>query len=133
MRVVLDTNILVSASLSSRGPSAAILELVLTGSVSLVLSRALFDEYEDVLNRPKFALPSARVAILLDGLSDLGEWVNPSERVSVSPDEDDNRVLECALSGGADVIVTGNSKHFPLAFRGIRILTPRGFLLEVGR
>jgi predicted nucleic acid-binding protein len=58
--------------------------------------------------------------------------VVPRVRLSVARDTDDNMVIECALEATADFIVTGNTRDFPLSFRGVRIVTPRDFLVVLG-
>jgi putative PIN family toxin of toxin-antitoxin system len=131
LRVVLDTNIIVSASLTPEGSSATIVERVLAGAISVVLSEMVLREYREVLARPKFSRQMDRAALLLEGLANVAAIVNPVDPVSVCPDNGDNRVLECALAGAAEVVVTGNLKHFPKEFKTVRIRSPREFLLEL--
>ena len=57
-----------------------------------------------------------------------GFWVRPTETVRVSPDPDDNIFLECAQAAQADYLVTGNLKHFPVSWKGTRIIPPRHLL-----
>ena len=131
MRVVLDTNILVSACLTPEGSSARIVELALLGRFTLYLTAEIVVEYNDVLVRQKFFQQRDRIAILLKGVVDVAENVSPEKRLSVSPDEEDNRMLECAQAAQADFLVTGNSKHFPASLGLTRIVNPRDFLIEV--
>ncbi len=132
MRVVLDTNIIVSACLTPEGSPATIVELVLVGAISLVVSESMLTEYREVLARPKFSRHLGRIALLLEGIADVAISVQPGSTLSVCPDDADNRVLECAVAGGADVLVTGNLKHFPTAFETVRIRSPRDFLVDLG-
>ncbi len=132
MRVVLDTNIIVSACLTPAGSSATIVALVLAGAISLVLSESVLWEYREVLARPKFSLQAHRASLLLEGLTDAAVIVKPVDIVSICPDDGDNRVLECALAGAAGFVVTGNLKHFPSEFGDVRIRSPREFLVEFG-
>jgi len=130
--LVLDTNILVSALLFG-GPPREILSLIVAGTVDCSLSSSIFDELEDVLQRPKFGVSSQQVRAIVEVLSVLCRVVNPSEPISaIRTDPDDNRVLECALEARADVIVSGDAHLRELAvYEGIRILNPSEFLRAV--
>jgi len=132
--VVLDTNVLVSAFLFG-GPPREILNLIITGSVDCSLSSSILDELEDVLQCPKFGVSSREARALVEILSVLCAVVTPSEQISViRTDPDDNRILECALAAGADVIISGDAHlHELTTYEGIRILNPSEFLSVVGR
>ena len=121
MKVVFDTNIYVSALVlpGSRGESA--LQRIVVGKDELLLSRAILAELLDVLARKFSRDPEelSRVAVFLD---DLGTVVVTGEKVDDLADDPDNRILECAFAGGADLIVTGDRKMLELGvWRGIRI------------
>jgi putative PIN family toxin of toxin-antitoxin system len=131
-RVVLDTNIVVSACLTANGPSAAIVEAALLGRFRLCVSKEMLSEYRGVLSRPKFSIRRERAAVLLDGIQEIAEIIEPEQTVAVSSDDSDNRFLECAEAGSADVLVTGNLKHFPESFGKVRVISPRQFLNELG-
>jgi putative PIN family toxin of toxin-antitoxin system len=128
VRVVFDTNVYVSALVlpGSRGEEA--LERVLDGWDSLLISRPIVDELLGVLAR-KFSRDAeelSRVALLL---ADLAELVDPPERIAVLADEPDNRILECALAGRADLVVTGDKQMLALQrWRGIAIVTLASYL-----
>ena len=127
-KVVYDTNVVVSGLLSSRGIPALLLDLVSNKRVSLVLSSDIFDEYVDVLRRPKFNLPKRQRDSVLRRLRNLADWVEPNQQISVAKDPDDNIILECAVAGQVDYLVTGNLRHFPKSIRQIPIVSPRQFL-----
>jgi|SRR5271165_1348006 len=131
-RVVLDTNIVVSACLTPEGAPATIVELALLGAFALCLSPAVLAEYREVLSREKFSRRQERVRLLLEGLEDVALAVTPDRTLTISPDDEDNRVLECAQAAGADFLVTGNPRHFPASLGSTRIVTPRDFLTELG-
>lgn len=132
MRVVLDCNVVVSACLSPQGASATIVELALLDYFTLCVSQEVLSEYREVLARPKFSRQSERIKTLLDGIEEISELVAPRQRLALSSDEEDNRLLECAQVGKADFLVTGNRKHFPDHVDDARIVTPREFLTELG-
>jgi putative PIN family toxin of toxin-antitoxin system len=130
-RVVIDTNIVVSAAITRRGAPAAVLDLVAAHRVTLCVSRPILAEYEGVLLRPKLRLDPERVRWLLDLARLEGVLITPTQTLKESPDEADNRFLECAAAAGARYLVTGNIKDFPPAFRSTRILTPRQFVAQM--
>lgn len=128
MRVVFDSNILISAIAFLGGRADAAMERVICGQDTLLLSRAIIDEVLGVLAKKFGRDPDAlsRVAILL---TDMAESVKPGRRLSVLDDEADNRILECAVAGGAEGIVTGDKALLPLeSFDGIPILRLRDYL-----
>lgn len=127
LRAVYDTNVVVSGLISSRGFPALLLDLVFAERLVLVLSADVFDEYERVISRPKFRITRLRREAVLKRLRSLAQWVEPEESVTVSRDLDDNRFLECAAAGDVDFVVTGNLRHFPRSFRGVRVVSPREF------
>lgn len=131
MRVVLDTNVLVSALVFPGGPPEAVYRMAIEKRFELVTSPPLLAELGRVLTE-KFGrdLPAAREAV--GGVSSVGTIVRPSRRLAVvDADPDDNRVLEAAVTGKADVIVSGDRHLRALgAWEGIRILDPSSFLEE---
>jgi putative PIN family toxin of toxin-antitoxin system len=129
-RIVLDTNVVVSAMLSRQGNEALALRLARAGVFLVCVSQVILEEYELVLRRPAFRLPSSSVSDLLDYLRTEALVVNPSIRLSVSPHDDDNRFLECAEAAAAQFVVTGNKRHFPSEWKGSRIVNARELLRE---
>jgi len=134
MRVVLDTNVVISGFLSPGGPAASLVDLWAEGKITVLVSPPLVEEYLGVLARPKFdrAGPTAERLHLLQELIALDntELVVPKEKVAViKEDPADNLVLECAAAGRADYIVSGDGHLLRLEkFREIPIITPRRFL-----
>ena len=128
LKVVYDTNVVVSGLLSSRGIPALLLDLDFNKRVSLFLSLAIFDEYSGVLGRPKFKIPKRERVSVLRQLRTLASWVEPAQSISIATDPDDNIFLECGVAGEVDFIVTGNLRDFPKTIRQIPIVNPRQFL-----
>jgi len=131
MRIVLDTSVLVAAFRSSRGASHAVLEEIEQGQIQILASPALFLEYEEVLKRSKHGLPCQAV----DGiLAELAERIEPVQiwylwRPQLI-DADDEMVLDAAINGRADAIVTHNGRDFELAapLFGINVWSPATLL-----
>lgn len=113
MRVVLDTNVVVSAMLSPNGASAAILRAVLDGRLCLLVDNRIVFEYSDVLCRPTFRFDTSDVRAFLDFVEHEAEYVNALPTDAPFDDPDDRPFYEVALSGDADCLVTGNTRHFP--------------------
>jgi putative PIN family toxin of toxin-antitoxin system len=128
IRVVLDTNIIVSALLQSLGPPAQVFVLALGGSLRLCVSGAIYAEYEEVISRPRFRRTPEVISSALRAIRESGVWVRPTETVRVCSDPDDDILLECAQAARADYLVTGNLKHFPASWKGTRIVTARQLL-----
>jgi putative PIN family toxin of toxin-antitoxin system len=125
---VFDTNVLVSALVFSNGRAAAALDRLIDGRDQLVFSKPIMDELLTVLAR-KFSRDAdelARVALLL---AELGEIVTPRDRLALLHDAPDNRILECAVTAGADAIVTGDKAMLKLGHVGdTRIISLRRYL-----
>ncbi len=128
MKVVFDTNILVSALVFPGGRAEAALLRIIEEHDQLLLSKPILDELLGVLAR-KFSRDAeelARTAVLL---SELALTVRPRQKLRVVKDDPDNRVLECALAGRADAIVTGDNALLELGeFRGVRVISLREYL-----
>ena len=127
-RVVLDTNIIVSALLVPAGTEASVLLLALRGDIELHVSAPVLDEYEEVLRRPRFKLEQHRIEAVLKGLRKVGHIVRPMETLSISTHESDNRFLECAEAAEADYLVTENARHFPQTHQKTKIVSGQRFL-----
>ncbi len=128
IRVVLDTNIIVSALLQPLGPPARIFVLALGGGIQLCVSANIYAEYEEVISRSRLQRSQDIIASTLQAIREKGFWVRPAESVRVCVDPDDDVFLECAQSAQADYLVTGNIKHFPTSWADTRIVTPRWLL-----
>lgn len=128
MRVVIDTNVMVSAVLSPRGTSARVLDILLDGELIILFDDRIMDEYRAVLSRKKFGFDPDGVDDLLNYLVSTGERIVPRMTKFKTADADDAPFLETAISGVADVLITGNKKHFPRKVPGLNIFSPDEFL-----
>jgi putative PIN family toxin of toxin-antitoxin system len=131
VKVVVDTNVLVSALLNPSGPPARILDLMLLDKLSPLYDDRMLHEYRQVLVRERFGFEPQAVDDLLQYVELVGTKVvaSPLAKHGAAPDRDDLMFLEVALAGRADALITGNIRHFPSAIRqGIRVLKPAAFL-----
>ena len=134
IRVVLDTNVIISALLKEGSAPALILSLALEGHIQLCVTEEIFAEYTGVLSREKFqSLDQASVRKALQSIKRKSFWVSPSTRINIIKiDPEDNKFLECALEAKAHYLITGNRKHFPMAhYDQTRIMSPGDFLYRV--
>lgn len=126
-RAVLDTNILISGLLYGGKPQQ-IIDLLIEDRFIAVVSPILIAELQDVLAK-KFKFSDERLSQVESEIDELFQLVHPNIIVDAQRDQDDNRVLEAALEGRCDFIVTGDIELLNLkVFRGITILTPSQFL-----
>ena len=129
MRIVVDTNVLVSGLLSPHGPPGRIVDGLVAEELQTLFDDRILDEYRDVLRRPRFGFGLRDVDDLLDHLVSSGEHVSAPPLNVTLPNIDDLPFLEVAAAGGADALVTGNLKHFPRrAQSGTNVLSPNAFL-----
>jgi putative PIN family toxin of toxin-antitoxin system len=129
VKIVLDTNVIVSGLLKSKGNPAVVLSLALSGAIQICHDRRILAEYSEVLARPRFKFDSKRVGEVLAKLSGDGIPVTPSQLVLDLPDSDDEAFLAVALGASADFLVTGNVADYPPdKRRGICIATPAEFV-----
>jgi uncharacterized protein len=135
-KVILDTNVIISAFLKAGSNPALILAFCLEGSLTLCLSEEIWHEYRGVLRRKKFqGLDQESIGKLLSVIKQQAIWVSPRIPVNIlSRDPADNKFLECALASQADYLITGNIRHFPLKkFQGTQIITPKDFIDLIGQ
>ena len=128
IRVVIDTNVVVSANLSDEGLPAAILDLAANRKIRMCVSEAVVAEYKEVLNRPRLKLTPQRIARSLAVIRKTSLFVRPVRTITLIKDDPDNRLLECAQAAGAGYLVTGNTRHFPRTFESTVIVTPKQFI-----
>src|ERR1700692_2792481 len=131
LRLVLDTNVLVSAALKRQSLQRTIFKLALSKPVRFYVSQAIVDEYETVLSRQELGIRKGERLQLMQLIKNHCHFVVPTYRLHVSRDPDDNKFLECAEAAHADYLITGNRKHFPSTWKQTRIITAREFLTLV--
>jgi len=128
VRAVFDTNIYVSAFTVPGGRAEAALLKAVEGEAQLVISKPIIHELLDVLAR-KFGRDAEELARIAVFLAELAEVAQPRRGIEVLKDDADNRILECAIAGRADVIVTGDQGMLGLGeYQEVRIMTLREFL-----
>jgi uncharacterized protein len=132
MRVVLDTNILISACWTRGGLEDRAVNLVLKGTLIACASDEVLAEYRDVLSRKKFEAVQVRASDLLRSLEAHVFKVKPVVKITAASDEDDNRFLECAFAAHAEYIITGNLKHYPVDSGNTKIVNARQFFDRTG-
>lgn len=135
MRIVLDTNVLVSGLLSPSGPPGRLVDLVAAGRLTVALDDRILAEYRRVLARPRLAIEPADAAAIVDLIDQEGLHLlaPPLDIVLSAPD--DLPFLEVAAASAADALVTGNARHYQ-PVRGthaVTVRTPAGFVSEYVR
>ena len=131
LRLVVDTNIVVSAALKPDGLQRTVLLLAITRPARLYVSNAVLTEYRVVLSRPEFQIRKGLRQQLIDLIKKRAHLVNPVRAVQVASDPADNIFIECADAARADYLVTGNVRHFPRFWKNTKIVTSREFLQMV--
>jgi uncharacterized protein len=129
IRAVVDTNVVVSAMITSRGNEALLLRAIHRGWVEPCFSEEILKEYFEVLQRPKFGFATKEVEALLAMMRRQGRLIGSVAPARMSPDPDDDKFIVCALAARARFLVTGNKKHFP-EMRSFMIVSA-GELLDV--
>ena len=129
MRVVIDTNVMVSGVLNPHGPPGRIVNALLSEIITVLHDDRILSEYREVLLRPAFGFARSDVEVLLDFVESAGEHVSAEPLSLVLPDPNDLPFLEVA-SGGADALITGNIKHFKprRGQHSVLVTTPADFL-----
>jgi uncharacterized protein len=128
LRLVLDTNVVVSAALKPAGLQRTVLSLALAKPARLYLSAPIFEEYQTVLSRPEFRIRKGLRRQLLQFIKTKAYWVTPARHLRVAGDPDDDMFVQCADAARADYLITGNIRHFPRYWKGTKVITSREFL-----
>jgi len=130
MKVVFDTNIFISAFIISGSQAEKAVSRIIEGRDVLLLSKGILDEVLTVLST-KFSRDKEEISRVAVILSEMAEWVEPSEKIKVLHDDPDNRILECAVDGNSDTIVTGDKELLKLReYKKTRIISLKEYLEE---
>ncbi len=129
LNFVFDTNVLVSALISTKGNPAMLLDKV-GKSYTLFISKDILTELEAVISRDKFGFTEEEVNTIIEAIISFSEVINPEIKLDViKSDPDDNKILECAVACGASYIVSGDNHLLELKEYGkIKIITPKAAL-----
>ncbi len=128
LRLVMDTNVLISAALKPAGLQRTVFLLAITKPARWYVSTPILEEYSEVLSRPELQIRRGLRQQFLQLIKNLSYIVAPTRHLEITPDPDDNMFLECADAARADYLVTGNQKHFPRFWKNTKIITPREFI-----
>jgi putative PIN family toxin of toxin-antitoxin system len=131
LRLVIDTNIVISATLKPDGLQRTVLLLAITKPARLYVSNPILAEYAEVLARPELKIRKGLRQQLLQLVRSHSHLVVPSRTLQVAKDPDDNKFLECADASRADYLVTGNARHFPKFWKKTKVITSREFISVV--
>jgi uncharacterized protein len=130
-KIILDTNVVVSALISNSIPSKILYDLVFARLVELCLSLDIYEEYVNVMNRKKFdTYPEFKIkaGVVLSKMKDLSKIYQNNLKINILTDESDNKFLELATASSADFLITGNTLDFTIKeFEYTKILTPREY------
>jgi putative PIN family toxin of toxin-antitoxin system len=128
VRVVLDTNVLVSAVLTAQGTCARIVDMIADGVLDLYADDRILAEYDSVLHRPELRIAPEDAGVILDLIRSITDTVAAIPLPVQLPDPDDAAFLEVAAASGS-ILITGNTRHFPTNARtGVSVMTPAEFL-----
>jgi len=128
LRLVIDTNVVVSAALKPEGLQRTVLLLAMTKSVRWYVSEAIVAEYALVLARPELKIRRSSRQQLLQLIKNHARVVVRSRMAQITSDPDDNIFVECADAAHADYLVTGNQRHFPKFWKNTKIISSTEFL-----
>jgi putative PIN family toxin of toxin-antitoxin system len=128
LRLVLDTNVFVSAALKPDGLQRTVPLLALVKPARLYVSAPILAEYKTVLSRAELQIRKGLRHRFLQLIKSHAHLVRPVRRLAIAADPDDNIFLECADSARADYLVTGNQRHFPRFWKQTKVISSREFL-----
>jgi len=128
LRLVLDTNVVVSAALKQEGLQRTVVLLAMTKPARWYVSDPIVSEYAAVLARPELKIRKSVRQQLLQLIKNHAHVVTPSRLGQVTSDPADNISIECADRARADYLVTGNQRHFPKFWKNTKIISSSEFL-----
>ncbi len=128
LRLVMDTNVVVSAALREESLPRMALLIAIARPARLYVSQPIIEEYSEVLARHAIGIRRSNRLRFLQLIRNRSLLVSPYRRLEVTNDPDDNKFVECADTARADYLITGNGRHFPRFWKGTKIITPREFI-----
>ena len=128
LRLVIDTNVVVSAALKPDSLPRTVILLALSNPVRRYVSDAILDEYGLVLARPELNIRRGLRQQLVQLIKNHTQLVRPSRIPQVTSDPADNIFVECADSARADYLITGNARHFPPFWKNTKVINSGDFL-----
>ena len=131
LKITPDTNVLISAFIT-KGNEYEILRLAKLGKIKLIISPEILEEFNDVIRRPKFRFSKEQIKSFNEQILSIVEIVYPKEKLDVVKDDpDDNKILEAALTGNVDYVISGDNHLLKLKkFRNVKIVNAGRFLKE---
>jgi putative PIN family toxin of toxin-antitoxin system len=128
LRLVIDTNVVVSAALKPAGLQRTVVLLALTRPALWYVSEEILSEYGLVLARPEFKIRRSLRQQFLQLIKNRTRLITPSQLPQVTSDPADNMFVECADAARADYLITGNQRHFPKFWKSTKVISSREFL-----
>ena len=128
LRLVIDTNVVVSAALKPEGLQRTVVLLAMAKPARWYVSAAILSEYGMVLARPELKIRRSLRQQLLQLIKNRTRVIVPSRLPQITSDPADNIFVECADAARADYLVTGNPRHFPEFWKNTKIITSSEFL-----
>jgi putative PIN family toxin of toxin-antitoxin system len=124
-KLVLDTNVVLSAVIKPDGLQRLIFQVALSPFCEVFISAPILAEYEGVLSRKRFKLQPSEVQSVISLITSKATLLTPANTVTAASDPDDNMFLECAEEAEATYLVTGNKKHFPAKWKKTKVVSGR--------
>jgi uncharacterized protein len=128
LRLVIDTNILVSAALNPDGLQRTAFLLAITKPARLYVTDSILAEYQEVLARPELKIRKGLRQQLLQLIKNHAQLVRVVRTLAAAKDHDDDKFLECADTARADYLITGNQRHFPKFWKQTTVISSREFI-----
>ena len=128
LRLVLDTDVVISAAPKPNDLERTAFILAITKPARLYISQAILEEYRDVHGHAELKIRKGARRQLLQLTRNRSYTVKPSRRIDVTGDADDNKFLECADAARADYLMTGNRRHFPRHWKKTKVITARALV-----
>ena len=126
MKIVLDTNVLVSGMLRPHSAAGMLLRMIVAGALEIAVDERILLEYEEVTSRPELGIDPADARLMMERIRNRGRSTVAHPLALVVPDADDLPFIEVAHAAAADAIVTGNRRHFPATvMKGVAVVSPQ--------